>query len=165
MMRSFRLLGVTTALAISAIAQLGAQPAAGSQQRPDFAGTWVLDTVHSIRDGSLPALTLTVARSGDTLSVLSEGVNAAGSFSTRARYSFDGKPLTNALGGGTLSTTVSWDGATMIVTSSGDASGRQIVIEDRWSLDANGRTLTRHSSLSVNGQRRSETLVFTKRSA
>jgi hypothetical protein len=163
MIRSFRFLGVAAGLAISAIAQLGAQAAGSSQRRPDFSGTWVLDTARSIRDGSLPGLTLTVVRSGDTLSVRSEGVNAGGSFSTRMRYGFDGKPLANTLSGVTLASTLSWDGATMIVTSSGDANGNKIVIDDRWSLDADGQTLTRHSSFSVNGQRRSETLVFTKR--
>ena len=165
MMRLFRLLGVTTGLVICAIERLDSQPAAAGQVRPDFSGAWVLDTAHSIRDGSLPALTLTVARSGDTLSVLSEGVTAGTSFSTRTRYSVDGKPVANTLSGVTLSSTVRWDGATMIVTSSGDANGNQIVIEDRWSLDATGQTLTRRSSLSVNGQGRSETLVFTKRKA
>ena len=163
MIRSFRLLGVATFLGISAIARLDAQAAEASQPRPDFSGTWVLDTARSIRDGSLPGLTLTVIRSGDTLSVQSDGVNARGSFSTRMRYGFDGKALANTISGATLASTLSWDGATMIMTSSGDANGNKIVIDDRWSLDAGGQTLTRHSSFSVNGQGRSETLVFTKR--
>jgi hypothetical protein len=163
MMRLFRFLGATTGLAIAGLAHLGAQPAAGGQARPDFSGTWMLDTAHSVRDGSLPALTLTFIRSGDTLSLLSEGVNASGSFSARTRYSFDGKPLANTLSGVTLTSAVTWDGGTMIVRSNGEANGNQVVIEDRWSLDATGHALTRHSSFSVNGQTRSETLVFTKR--
>jgi hypothetical protein len=163
MNRSFRLRAVVAGLAVLAFARAGAQAVPPSRQQPDFTGTWVLDTVRSARDGVLNSLTLTVARSGDTLSVTSEGINAGGGFSTHAWYSLDGKPRTNSLGGVTLSSTVHWDGPVMVVSSTGDARGNSVTIDDRWSLDAAGQSLTRRSSFAVNGQTRSETLVFGRR--
>ena len=160
---SFRLRAVGAGVAALALALAGAQAVPASRQQPDFTGTWVLDTARSARDGVLNSLTLTVARSGDSLSVSSEGINAAGGFSTRAWYGLDGKPRTNSVGGMTLSSTVRWDGPVMVVTSSGDARGNSVTIDDRWSLDAAGQSLTRRSSLTVNGQARSETLVFGRR--
>jgi len=159
-MRLSRFLGVTGCLAFCAITQLHGQAGAGRHPLPDFSGFWVLDTAHSISDGSLPMLTLTpFIRSGDTLSLLGGGVNAGGSIPGRTRYSL----VANMRSGAALTSTVTWDSATMIVRSSGDANGNQIVIVDRWSLDATRQTLTQQSSFSLNGQVRSETLVFTKR--
>ena len=163
MNRSFGLRAIVAGFAVLAFGRVGAQTVLPSRQQPDFTGTWVLDTARSARDGVLNSLVLTVARSGDTLSVLSEGTNAGGGFSTRAWYSLDGKPRTNSLGGVTLSSTVQWDGPVMVMTSTGDARGNSVTIDDRWSLDASGQSLTRRSSLTVNGQTRSESLVFGRR--
>jgi len=161
--RSFRRRAIVAGLAVLAFVRSGAQPRIPTRQQPDFTGTWVLDTARSARDGVLNSLTLTIARSGDTLSVLSEGINAGGGFSTRASYGLDGKPRTNSLGGLTLSSSVRWDGLVMVVTSTGDARGKVVTIDDRWSLDAAGQSLTRRSSFAVNGQSRTETLVFDRR--
>jgi hypothetical protein len=105
-----------------------------------------------------------VARTGDTLSVRSEGSNARGPFVTTARYGFDGKPWQNVLGGVlTLSTVTSWEGSTLVFASTGEANGQPITTTDRWTLDSAGVRMTRQSTFAANGQTRSEVLVLVRK--
>lgn len=150
------------ALVLSSGTRLEAQATTTSQQRPDFVGKWVMDTTRSNRDGVLKSLTLTVTRTGDVLSVLSEGVNAGGQFTSAGKYSLDGRPSSNPLGAVTLESTVSWEGATLVLKSTGEANGRAITVTDRWTLDPSGKILTRQSSLALDSHSRSETLVLTR---
>jgi hypothetical protein len=60
-------------------------------------------------------------------------------------------------------TTTSWDGETLVFNSTGNANGRAVTVIDRWTLDSTGTTLTRQSTFAIDGQKRSETLVLTRR--
>jgi hypothetical protein len=160
---STRAILALVSIIVSVTPRVDAQAAPVGQTRPDFVGKWVLDTTRSNRDGVLRSLTLTVSRSGDTLSVLSEGDNGGGPFTTATKYGFDGKPWSNPLGPATLMTTTSWDGATLVFNSTGNANGRAVTVVDRWTLDSMGMTLTRQSTFAIDGQKRSETLVLTRR--
>ena len=133
---------------------------------PDFTGTWMMDTTKLPKsDAALLALTLTIARRGDTLLVMTEGTDATrGAFRTNSTYGFDGKPRPNTLAGGgaVVGGVLSWEGETLVISSSGDVGGQSLTIVERWSLDPSGRTLTRRQAAVGGGHERSQTLAFTR---
>jgi len=152
-------------LAVVAIAL----PCVGAQSptvRPDYTGVWVMDTTKFEKnDAVLLALTLTVSKHGDTLVVLTEGTDAGrGQFAVTASYALDGTPRqTTAPGSNTVSINkLSWEGATLVLSSSRDVNGRSLKITERWTLDATGKTLSKQQVSAIEGRARSQTLVFTR---
>ena len=134
--------------------------------RPDFTGVWVMDTTKFEKhDAELVALKLTVSIHGDTLAIVTDVTDAHRPPSTSsAKYGLDGKPSQNPMGGGgnVLTALVSWDGATLILSSSGDLNGRSLKTTERWSLDATAKTMTRQYHAVIGDREQSQTLLFTR---
>jgi hypothetical protein len=157
--------GFLVFLVAFAIAPLRAAAQAPASH-PDFTGTWMMDTTKLPKsDASLLALTLDIARRGDTLFVKTEGRDATrGPFTTSSTYGFDGKPWQNAIpgGGAIVAGVLSWERETLVISSSGYAGERLLKIIERWSLDPSAKTLTRRQAAVVGGNERSQTLAFTR---
>ncbi|HEY2824481.1 MAG TPA: hypothetical protein VGI83_02950 [Gemmatimonadales bacterium] len=156
------------ALAMSTMALRAAAQAPVSH--PDLTGVWVMDTTKFHKtDSVLVALTLTVARRGDTLTVSTEGSDLRGgvtsSFVSKAVYRLDGAPTQNTMTGTTttLTSQVSWDGPTLVLTSSGERNGKSYRTTERWTLDAASRTMSRQATFLMGGMDRSQVLVFSRR--
>lgn len=152
---------VLCATILAASRSLGAQPAAS---HPDFTGTWKMDTTKFAKhDAELAGLTLTVSNLGDTLLVVTDVVDA-GRPPVQMRSSY---PPVQAASGqradAPARTSIrGWIGDTLVLRSVEQRPDRTLNIEERWTLDASGRTLSR-SQIVVDGIRWSrQTLIFTR---
>ena len=61
-----------------------------------------------------------------------------------------------------LASTAAWDGSALVVKTTADIQGQAMVSTDRWTLDADGKTLRIQRDVGVAGQSMSMTMVFNK---
>jgi hypothetical protein len=66
----------------------------------------------------------------------------AGEIVTEMKYSTDGKETTSIVGGIQIKTTAKWDGDELTITGRTQFNGADVTMNDRWSLSADGKTLT-----------------------
>lgn len=160
-----RFLVVAPALAVLAVSSARAQAPGGP---PDFTGVWVMDTEKSPGPMIPLAMTYAIEHRGDTVRIKRDTKVKRGEFSASLVYGTDGKPWKNSVqpdSGGTqvdVSSVLTWEGSTLIITSMLNASGQEIHQVEKWSLDASGN-LVADRSVEAMGQKFSTKLVFTKR--
>ena len=156
-----RMFVAVCATIVAASASLGAQSAAS---HPDFTGTWKMDTTKfAKRDAELAGLTLTVSNHGDTLLVVTDVVDA-GRPPLQMRSTYPSMRAPGGQSADTLARTAvrGWVGDTLVLRRVETRPDRTLQIEERWTLDASGRTLSRAQTV-VDGIRWSrQTLVFTR---
>jgi hypothetical protein len=110
------------------------------QAKPDFSGTWVLDTEHSslsTAKSQLPPETLVVEQTGTELryELRSTGVTTV--------VGLDGKVTTkNEPGGGTVELQAKWNGDRLMVTTTTSRPSFILFSMFVWSLSADGKVLT-----------------------
>jgi hypothetical protein len=110
------------------------------QAKPDFSGTWVLDTEHSslsTAKSQLPPETLVVEQTGTELryELRSTGVTTV--------VGLDGKVTTkNEPGGGTVELQAKWNGDRVMVTTTTSRPSFILYSMFVWSLSADGKVLT-----------------------
>ena len=143
--------------------------AQASASHPDFTGIWVMDTTKFQKnDPILLALKLTVSMHGDTLRFETVATDVRGdstvNVTSRADYGLDGKSFQGSMGAGNAVMTrrLSWDGTTLVLSTSGNINGRSLESTERLRLDSAGKTMTRDYVGTVNGRTQSQTLVFTR---
>jgi hypothetical protein len=160
-----------SAAAAASLAVLGTS--ASAQGRPDFAGTWVMDTAQARRDQvGLQAMMITVEERGDTLrmSRMSKGVARADpSFGDMANtwvVYLDGERSSNRTTRGGLAldvtTTARWQGSSLIITNTTGPDGQAVHQTDIWTLSSTGKTLTTESITRTMGAEFSVKLLFNK---
>lgn len=117
---------------------------AASQTPPDLSGTWVLDVAASDFAKEVPPAKKVVAieqiGSKLTMTVTEEGQR--GAVNADAQYLTDGTPATNPVLGNLMTTVAKWEGAELVMTTTGDFAGNEITLVDRYALSADGKTLT-----------------------
>ena len=155
------MLCATVVAASSSSAFAGAQ---STVSHPDFTGIWKMDTTKFAKhDAELAGLTLTVSNHGDTLLIVTDVVDA-GRPPVQMRSIY---PPRQAPGGRAADTPApasirGWVGDTLVLRRVEQRPDRTLNIEERWTLDQSGRTLSR-SQTAVDGIRWSrQTLVFTR---
>lgn len=139
--------GLLCAAALAVMNVVGAE-AQSTRGRPNFTGSWVLDTALS-RGPTLPrALSYTIQHHGDTLTIRRHAVNSQGEFTADLVYGTDGKPWRNSTTqAGVLvqiSSVLTWAGDSLVITSELDAGGQTLHQVETWSLDA-----TRHRLVTI----------------
>jgi hypothetical protein len=171
MSRSMTTAAVMYAFASSAHAQQAA--------RPNYSGTWVLDSsksqMTSAMPGNVPQFasgTWVIAQHGDTI-VMDRDMTMSGQPALKSHVvvGTDGKAWKNSVpqmgGGGDIetSTTVSWENGDLVVRSTGNVQGFDFVQTDRWTLSADGKVFVSHRSVTVadQGEVQASTLTFTKK--
>jgi hypothetical protein len=136
-------------------------------QHPDVAGTWRMDTTKFEKhDAALASLTLTVRHLGDTLLIVTDGVDVGRPpFQMTARY----LPERLIRAGSATDTSkhpsvLTWAGDTLVLRTIESRPGRTLNIEERWAIDPSGQTLTRsqHVVDETIGRVSQQTLVFTR---
>lgn len=130
--------------AATARAQAPAQPTA-AVRAPDLSGTWELDVARS-NYGMMPAPqkgTLVIEHREPALKVTATQVSERGERTTTSSYTTDGRESrnTNAMGAEAVSV-LKWEGAVLTNQTKAQMMGNDITIAERWSLAADGRTLT-----------------------
>ncbi len=150
---------------------LAASSASAQMTHPSFAGTWVLDVGKSQSTQALPdSATWTISQTGDT--VVMDRVNfsaATGNVTIHGRFATDGKEWKNtitqpAIGEIQTATTAAWDGAALVATTGFTVQDTPVIQTDRWTLSADGKTLTSDRKFTADGQDvATSTLVFSKK--
>ena len=148
---------MTTAAVMYAVAAPSA--AAAQSARPNYSGTWVMDTTKSVVNGQLSAptsATITIVQHGDTITMDREANSAMGPVKTHVVFAIDGKPWKNSLpvNGEDLpiSSVLTWENGTLVIHSTFSVQGTDVEQIDKWNMGADGKTLTTFRSLSAGGQ-------------
>ncbi len=162
---------ITTAAAIYGFA-VPAAHAQAAAAHPSFAGTWTMDAAKSTSSGTLPsAASWVMFQHGDTLiadrSVTSEEM---GEVKSHVVVGLDGKAWKNTvnlpgIGEIETSTVATWDKAALVMVAGGNIQGTDFVQTDRWTLSADGKTLTSVRTVTVEGNEvQSTTSVMVRKS-
>jgi hypothetical protein len=125
--------------------------AGAAQAKPNFSGDWKLNVDKSDFGPMPPPTTMTqkIDHADPDLKVSTSQSGPQGDISYDAKYTTDGKECTNTVGPMEAKSTVTWDGDDLAVTTDLDANGMQIKIKGKWSLSADGKTLTQSAHVNT----------------
>jgi hypothetical protein len=141
---------------------------ARAQTKPDFSGTWTLDTAKSDPPpqgrggGGAGAGSLTIKQTGAELAITSEGRQGPQTLT----YKLDGSESTNQMMGRGGATTVKsiakWDGSSLVIETTRDFNGMSITTKDVRRLDNGGKEMQVETTAQTpNGEQKRKT-VYTK---
>lgn len=145
-----------------------ASPLAAQGAHPSFSGTWTLDPSGAPASAMTPSsMTVVIVQTDKTINVSSDAVTTMGPQKASQVINLDGSPTKNPVdaGGGNtidLTSTAAWDGPSLVVTTKAEVQGQTLQQIDRWTLDADGKTLKMARGLSIAGQSMDMSLVFKK---
>jgi hypothetical protein len=108
--------------------------------RPDFSGNWKLDLEKSLF-GAMPppaAMTRTVEQKGPDIIV--KQIITGPDMNVTFTYSTDGKETANSFMGTDYTSKAGWEGQTLVIHNNVD--GGKGKSTNKWSLSADGKTLT-----------------------
>ena len=155
-----------TRLAFLAALALASAFAEAQQTHPNLTGTWALDIPASdfakepppqkrvvVIEHADPKLTMTGAEEG-----------RGGPVKATAQYLTDGTPSLNDVFGNQMTTVARWEAAELVMTTTGKFADNEITLVDRYTLSADGRTLTvrRHFEGKQRGGVQDQVLVHRK---
>lgn len=147
---------------------LAVAPAAAQTQaaHPDYSGTYVLDPAQSEGQMIPQKMTLKIAQAPAGLTVDRAQTTQMGETTTQFKYALDGSASKNTLtmGGNPVdvSTVVTWEGDSPVLTSTmkfGDNDAQSV---EKWALADGGKKLTITRKISAGGQEFGNTLVLVK---
>ncbi|MEP6491192.1 MAG: hypothetical protein ABJF01_00850 [bacterium] len=127
-----------------------------AQAHPDFSGKWVMDP--KTAEGPMTPTAMTMNATQDTKTLKLETATTAMGMEQKLTLTFnlDGTQSKNTAntpnGALELVSTSKWDGATLVVTTNVDLGGQPLEQIDRYTLDADGKTLRTQRSVAVAGQ-------------
>jgi hypothetical protein len=157
----------TTALfALVSVLALSATASAQST-KPDFSGTWVLDSAKSQAPMLPKSAQLFVSQSDKVLSVEHTASTAAGTRVNKLFYHIDGTPSKNSTNGPEgvsidFNSTTDWSGRTLVITTTADFNGGFKQVE-RWTLSGDGKQLTVVGDIAVSGQTATAKMLYDKK--
>lgn len=142
--------------------------AARAQTKPDFSGTWTLDTAKSDPPpqgrggGGAGAGSLTIKQTGAELAITSEGRQGPQTLT----YKLDGSESTNQMmgrgGATTVKSTAKWDGSSLVIETTRDFNGTAITTKEVRKLDNGGKEMhVETTAQTPNGEQKRKT-VYTK---
>ncbi len=135
-----------------------------AQHVPNLSGTWVLQ-VDKSDFGPLPAPTSrtdVVDHQEPKLNIKRTTVQNGTEVVGNLVFVIDGTEYKNTMGPQQLASTLKWDGDVLVVTTNTSVAQGDITLLDRYSLSADGKTLTQDRTISVQGQSVGQKLVFAK---
>jgi len=115
-----------------------------AQAKPNFSGNWKLNTAKS-DFGAMPApdsRTYIITHEDPDLKDSYTQSGQMGELTAEMKYSTDGKETTNSVRGNQIKTTAKWDGDELAIAGKTQFNGADVTLSDRWSLSADGKTLT-----------------------
>jgi hypothetical protein len=141
--------------------------AARAQGKPDFSGTWTLDTAKSDpapagRGGGGGAATQTIKQTGTELSIQTEGRQGPQTMT----YKLDGSESKNEqMGRGGAQTVVSkakWDGSSLVIESTREIQGMSITSKEVRTLDSGGKEMKIETTIQAPQGEQKRNVVYTK---
>ena len=132
---------------------------------PDFSGTWAMNVHGSELAGERPPMSKVqrVEHKGTEMVVTIDEIGERGTVHGVARYTTGGEDCVNDVLGHPMTSSISWEGAVMIMRTWGRFGNADIVLVDRWSLSPDGQTLTIARQFRGHGRVVDQTLVFDKK--
>jgi hypothetical protein len=119
--------------------------AALAADKPDFTGNWKLNVSKSDL-GQMPApdkWEMKVEHKEPALKSVTTSVGQMGERVMEANYKTDGTETTNkGFGNSETKSTAKWDGSILAIATQAEFQGNKMEINSRWSLAADGKTLT-----------------------
>ncbi|MBZ5623465.1 MAG: photosynthetic reaction center cytochrome c subunit [Acidobacteriia bacterium] len=117
-------------------------PWAAAQTTPDFTGVWELNPAKSKSSGEGPdRMRVKIEHQGSSFT-LTFRVTARGEIQQETQKYTIGQESKTEMHGASMTSHAEWDGATLAVRSVAVFSGKELKLADRWSLSADGNTLT-----------------------
>lgn len=115
-----------------------------AQAKPNFGGAWKLNVAKS-DFGAMPAPDSRNDKITYEDPVLTDSYTQSGQMgemTAELKYSTDGKETTNSVRGNEIKSTAKWEGDELAIESKAQFNGSDVTFTDRWSLSADGKTLT-----------------------
>ena len=142
---------------------------ARAQGKPDFSGTWTLDTAKSDPapqgrggGGGGGAGSVTIKQTGAELAITSEGRQGPQTMT----YKLDGSESTNQVmgrgGAQAVKSTAKWDGATLVIETTRDFNGMSITTKEVRRLDSGGKEMVVDTSTQTPQGEQKRKVVYTK---
>ena len=136
--------------AVLAILMLAALPVLA---KANFSGDWRLNVSKS-EFGQMPApnsMTQKIAHEAPRLKVAAKSSSERGDFEYQFNFTTDGKECANEIRGNPSRSTLKWDGDALVIESKSRFGDSEFTIRDKWTLSADGKTLTmeRHFSSAM----------------
>jgi hypothetical protein len=139
---------------------------ARAQGKPDFSGTWTLDTAKSDPPpqgrGGGGASSMTIKQTGAELSVTSEGRQGPQTMT----YKLDGSESSNQVmgrgGQQTVKSTAKWDGSNLVIETTRDVQGMSITTKEVRRLDSGGKEMVVESTTQTPQGEMKRKTVYTK---
>ncbi|HEX3748582.1 MAG TPA: hypothetical protein VHW09_31860 [Bryobacteraceae bacterium] len=129
-------------IGIFALLALAALPALAN---PNFTGDWKLNPTKSAF-GDFPApdsMSIKVDHAEPKLTTVSKQSGQMGDVEMHATYTTDGKECTNeGFQGAPMKSVVKWDGDTLGIDTKGQFGDTDFTMTQKWTLSADGKTLT-----------------------
>jgi len=133
---------------------------------PDYSGTYVLDPAQSTGQMIPQKMSLKIAQTAAGLTVDRTMTNQMGETTSQMKYALDGSASKNSLNMGgnavDVSTVVTWEGATPVLTSAMKFGENDAQSVEKWSLTDGGKKLSIDRKISAGGQEFGNTLVLVK---
>ena len=159
---------VSSALLLTAlvVAPALARAQASAATHPDYSGTYVLDPAQSVGERLPQKMTLKITQTPAGLTIDRAQTTQMGESTTQMKYALDGSASKNTLnmGGNSVdvSTVVTWEGASPVLTSSMKFGENDAQSVEKWSLDPDGKKLSIDRKISAGGQEFTNKLVLVK---
>ena len=137
---------------------------AGAQTVPNFSGTWVLQVDKSDFGamGGPSARTDVIDHQEPKLSIKRTITGPNGEITSNLVYAVDGKPYKNTVANAETTSTLSWDGQTLVMVTLYPSPQGEATITDRYTLSADGKTLTQERSVAIQGQNLAQKMVLAR---
>jgi hypothetical protein len=153
-MKRLLLMVIVMALAVAGMAY--------AQAKPDFSGTWVLDTAKSDQMGGPgggggrggPAGPMTIKQTATELTVETK----RGENTMTQTFKLDGSESVNTMGQGQSKSKATWEGDKLVVKTARETPNGTMESTNTYSLSADGKELTMVSQT----QRGERKMVYTK---
>ncbi len=118
--------------------------AATAWGKPDFSGDWKLNTDKSDFGPVPPPTSMTnkIDHADPDLKVATSQSGAQGDMNYEVKYTTDGKEVTNTIGPMEAKSTATWEGDDLNVVTKLETGQGTVSIKGKWSLSADGKTLT-----------------------
>lgn len=148
-------------LAIFAFLALAALPAFA---KPNFTGDWKVNASKSDFGPMPPPESVTYKVKHDDPKMTVDTKQSGGfDFEQHLNYTTDGKECTNeGFQGSTTKSTVKWDGDTMLIETKAQFGDNEFTISQKWTLSADGKTLTVAQAFKSTQGEFASKLVFDK---
>lgn len=138
--------------------------ACAAQSKPNFSGTWKLNTSKS-DFGMIPgpdSRTDVIDHAEPNVKITTSQAGPQGKMEASLTYTTDGKEASNKMGPRDVKSIVGWEGNSLVVTSKLNFNEQEVTIKASWSLSEDGKTMTQNVHLAAQMGETDQKLVFEK---